>query len=869
MAGLLDGDPGTDDTFQGVPPDVAQALAMLSTAGIATTGGDGDAGLPATPAASDASAPASSGAGAAAPADAGPPFWDRLSRGIGKAGMVLAGGDPGLYDLSPEQQRVAGTRALLNMSLSMLANSGPSYTRRNFGQILAAGLESASQTPVTYEQMLANRAAQTTELGLKRAALGIQAMSAQKQLEQLKLLLGRIQAGQGAVTRALGGGGSAPSLSSPAAAGQAEGDFVTKFQPIADTVSAATGLPSDYITAQAAHETDFGRSPAAAGNNFFGIMDPATGKPARYASVEEGVKAYTDLMGNERYRGVTRSGSPASIGDAMAVAGYNPNVPSAAGEPPPAGGSYGARIGGIADRIAKLRGGGTQTASGGAATPSAPPGVQIGGEPPPPPGGVPGVAPPPAISLGRALGGGAPTATAPGGGKTSALDAILQGVQLAQTTPSGGVLAAGPAAPTAIAPPAAAPGPAWSPTGGGGASRYSDSPTVMAPVAPAPGPAPGTLPDSGSAAPAAAPDTPEIAAARVKLGQARDAQRQQVQATRTAKLQALQGELSPDTGAKVSAIEQEQQAGLAKADQDYQAGQIALDKEAREQQDKISAEQRAEQRTAREADAKFQRDQQAAATQQQYKLAGDIQAAKVSNNQERLKTYNAAATQSQSLKNAIDQIELILPSVGPADVVAQMDPRVRDTLRSLDIGSDADYQKWTAQDVLSQLANRAALSAKPTGISRMSNLDVGLITGAMPRLGQSPQAREIGLAMMKTQAQIAIDEARAANKSFNTNPAGATLDDDVSNATGTASRIPSPPKLVAPDAMRRTAPQPEIDAAKATDGKNLEDYLTNIQPGTVFRTYGTQTVNGKPQRVLTWGYKRPDGSLVINPLGSR
>src|SRR5215471_92680 len=134
MAGLLD-DPGAaDDTFQGVPSDASQALALLSGADSGGTQGDGGTSPPATQ--------------PAAPPAEEPSFLERLSRGIGKAGMVLAGGDPELATLTPDQQRAVGLRSLLHASLSMLANSGPSYTPRNFGQILAAGLESAGQVPV-------------------------------------------------------------------------------------------------------------------------------------------------------------------------------------------------------------------------------------------------------------------------------------------------------------------------------------------------------------------------------------------------------------------------------------------------------------------------------------------------------------------------------------------------------------------------------------------------------------------------------------------------------------------------------------------------------------------------------------------------
>jgi hypothetical protein len=249
-----------------------------------------------------------------------------------------------------------------------------------------------------------------------------------------------------------------------------------------------------------------------------------------------------------------------------------------------------------------------------------------------------------------------------------------------------------------------------------------------------------------------------------------------------------------------------------------------------------------------------------------FELTKNANAAVISNNQERLKAYNTAGAAAQTLRNTIEQLELVLPTVGPASIVAQEYPQVRDALRTLGIGSDADYARWNAQDVMTQLANRAALEAKPVGFSRPSNLDVGLITGALPRLGQSPEAREIGLAMLKTGTQIALDQQHAANRSFNSNPAGGTLDDDVDKATGQTSRIPSPTPLVTPGVIKRGGSAADIAAAKAQDEKAQQDYISGIQPGTVFRLYGQKTVDGKPQRVLTWGLRRPDGSYVTNPL---
>jgi hypothetical protein len=388
-------------------PRAAQLFLGATTAQDAPAS-DSAASPPAAPSAPPDGAPSPA---AAAPDDQ-PSFLDRFGGWVGKAGLALAGGDPALAGLSEAQSRSAGTRALLQFGLSMLANSGPSYTPRNFGQILAAGLESAGKVPLETEQLVATNQQRQSELALKRAGLQIQGLTAQARLEQLKLLRDQIAGGKKAADDAAGGGGSpAPSLTpggSPASPGGSDADFVTKFAPIAQQVSQDTGLPADFITSQAALETGYGRSPAAQKNNFFGITG-ADGKPLAFDTPEAGVKAYTDLLKSDRYKGVTRSGDHKALGDALALAGYNSNVP-AEGKAD----SYGTRIAAVGQRIAGLRAAGAPgrvqvagpgAGTGGATTPPAP--TPPGTTPPaitaPAAPAAPGLAAPPAANLPPAL----------------------------------------------------------------------------------------------------------------------------------------------------------------------------------------------------------------------------------------------------------------------------------------------------------------------------------------------------------------------------------------------------------------------------------------------------------------------------------
>ena len=794
MAGLLDAT--GDDTFfpDGVPPSLYLG---------ATTAED------APPPAADAPpvTPPAKDVAPATPAADEPSFFQRLAHGIGQAGMVLAGGDPELANLTPAQQHSVGTRALLNFGLSMLANSGPTTQPRNFGQILAAGLESAGKVPTTYEELLNQRDTQRANTALKYGALDIQRMSAAARLKQLQIILQQIQGGKNAAEGALSqigqpgaktGEGAAPTPLTPfVAANLPEGVTPEEDQAVRTVIGEAGG--ESPAGQQAVAATIKNRAKAGGQSVTDVIFTPNAYEPWNNPETRKKLEAI-DPASEQYQRILTTAVRPIMSGEAADPTGgathfVNPALQKQLGREMPSWATGSRTTIGNHDFYYP----GYRAPGGGGPAPGR---VQVAAVTPNSATDGTTAAPPPTSAV----------LTAPGS-------------QGATTPPAAGTPGQGAAAP----PPAALP-----------------SALVTPPELPK-------------------MDAPGLASVQ--------ASRNDLDASHAGRLRALAESPNIHTAQQVS---DEQK--------DYETQKLALDNKARDiqttfddkrradaiaYQTKLAEEARAEATRRREADYKFQQDQQAAAAQHQRELAKDATAAVVSNNHERVKTYNAAGTESQTLKNGIEQLELILPSVGPADVVAQMDPRVRDTLRSLGIGSEDQYQKWTAQDVLTQLANRTSLSAKPAGISRVTNMDVGLITGAMPRLGQSPQAREIGLAMMKTQAQIAIDEARAANKSFNTNPAGASLDDDVSNATGKDSRIPSPPKLLAPDVMKRGAAPAEIDAAKAADEKSLQDYLGNIPLGTVFRTYGAQTVNGKPQRVLTWGYRRPDGSVVINPLGAR
>jgi len=387
--------------------DPTTLAAMASAAGAPSWTPSDAAPADVTLAATDAQpAPAAPAAPPATMADTGGGgFWHGLTSGIGDVGLALGGGiDP---SITGEAAGVAGRRALLNFSLAMLANSGPSYTPRNFGQILASGLDAAGQSTLNTEQ---NR------LKAQQVAATYALKAGQQKIQEYLAGIKAAEAGHklgvaGAVSAAAGGGGggTAPAAGDtgpPGAAPASAADFVAQNAATFGDIAAKTGFPVDFIAGQAGNESGWGTSRAAVeGNNLFGLSD-ANGKPLSFPTRQAGIDAYVNLV-NTRYKDVPRTGSPTDIGVALGKAGYNMTVPD-----------YGTRIGNFAAQAAPLlaRPAGTQVAgpgagaggpSGGAAppAPSSPvpsPGTGVVGPPATEPPATVNAAPPTAPLIPRA-----------------------------------------------------------------------------------------------------------------------------------------------------------------------------------------------------------------------------------------------------------------------------------------------------------------------------------------------------------------------------------------------------------------------------------------------------------------------------------
>jgi len=85
-------------------------------------------------------------------ADEGQSSQGWLGHLLARIGNAEAGGPTGLLGLTRDQSDTAGLRAMLASGAHMLAASGPSYTPKDFGTVLASGIEGAMQSRAGSEQ---------------------------------------------------------------------------------------------------------------------------------------------------------------------------------------------------------------------------------------------------------------------------------------------------------------------------------------------------------------------------------------------------------------------------------------------------------------------------------------------------------------------------------------------------------------------------------------------------------------------------------------------------------------------------------------------------------------------------------------------
>lgn len=144
--------------------------------------------------------------------------------------------------------------------------------------------------------------------------------------------------------------------------------FVSSVYPYAQTASAQTGLPVDFIIGQSAVESGWGQSNLAQSfNNFFGIGGP--GNFQAYNNASASFQAWSNLINNNYDTSALGGSSASQIAGSLASQGYT-------GDP-----GYASAVGGATNQIdkilaqLKLSGG---TASGTAASGSGSPSSSCG-----------------------------------------------------------------------------------------------------------------------------------------------------------------------------------------------------------------------------------------------------------------------------------------------------------------------------------------------------------------------------------------------------------------------------------------------------------------------------------------------------------
>ena len=192
-------------------------------------------------------------------------FWQGASGIVGDIGEALGGGlDP---SITGPARTLAGTRALLSFGLNMLANSGPSYTPRNFGEILATGLQGAAESNVQTEQNRIKAQQVMATLALKAGQMKIAeylaAAKGGKEFQQIgaKQAISNLAAGSGgqpgAAPPAASGTGVAPPDGAYGQGGPDTTPVPDEYLPYFQEASARTGIPVDVLIAQARQESSF------------------------------------------------------------------------------------------------------------------------------------------------------------------------------------------------------------------------------------------------------------------------------------------------------------------------------------------------------------------------------------------------------------------------------------------------------------------------------------------------------------------------------------------------------------------------------------------------------------------------------------
>jgi hypothetical protein len=133
-------------------------------------------------------------------------------------------------------------------------------------------------------------------------------------------------------------------------------------------------------------------------------------------------------------------------------------------------------------------------------------------------------------------------------------------------------------------------------------------------------------------------------------------------------------------------------------------------------------------------------------------------------------TYEKGATEARSKLDLLDSLGTLnqIISTDPLGKGSMTQP-FRQQLSTLanSVGIQLDTsQAMTAADAYNAIVNQLTLSSRPAGVSRLTNMDIGLLKDAVPTLVMTPQGRNTLNALLGQFAQRQIDQAKVAENTF-------------------------------------------------------------------------------------------------------
>jgi hypothetical protein len=682
----------------------------------------------------------------------GPPVSRSITSLLGEA---LAGGaGPGLTDAQAE---MAGSRALLNFGINMLAASGPSYMRKSFGQVMAAGLGGAQEGEISYENQIA--AWQQQQM---KNAMELQQMRLGALKEAIPLL--QLQALHSVPSSLAGGAPAGPGGDYASAIAAKEGlgknpnssaFGVGQFLGSLDKNGQLTGTWGDF---------------AKANPSLFPNMTPQQILDAR--SDPKIGNAAINWLANQNAGQLTSSGIPVS-GQSLGMSHYvGPGAVAkmwAAPDSDPVSKYVSAdalaanaelrnmTVGQLKGRYATMPtpsfGTAAATPAGAPAAAAVKPAMQVGGIPPAPPGGPAGAVTGPLKGFGQAIAGPpittSPTLRGPGtpvvGTKVGGdVGAIAGGMQTAMATPvvPGTGLEAGPSSAVAtLAQP--------QPFGSQPATSYSFGPGGTMATQP-PQPAPITqpvVPTAPSSPPATFtydyPALPPAIQAQVDRAMQLTPQEQANAAiTRRSYETAIAAAMTPQDRAKAEA---DLQTALTKENENIRqhqenANKIQTDFYTQDRANKFNEWSKAHE-IALSTQADIQKNTQAQVLKISTDQLGDMQ---------------KQAGVAQNVMNILNEIGPTLSNQpdGLAGAILHSYPEALPYIRLA--GYDPD--KVSNAQALQALSGFASLSMRPPQSGAFRELEINNLQGSLPNLLQDARGRQEALARLKSIYQRTIDE---------------------------------------------------------------------------------------------------------------